>query len=811
MGYRGENVSAPREAWGRHTPWQSSPDDYPAGSGAGSGYGADGGYLGQGQHEQPGPGYGQQGSQHGDSYGQQPEYGVPQTYSDPSYRQPYPQQPGQYDYPAPNGNPAPNGYQPQNGNPAPNGYQAPDDYRSQGGDPGGYGGQPGYGQQDAYGYDHGADPAAGYGQGGYGQGGYEQGEYDQSGYGQSGYGQSGYDQVGYQQGGYHQGGYGQQPPGGYGQGGPGYQDQGYQDQGGQQPPGGSGYPGFDDRSYQGPDNGAGQGPRGYEAGAGYEAGGYQDPSGYQAPVGYRDQGSGYGPPGGYPPGGGSGGYPALAAGRGGKAAQDAGNDWYGGQPAAANGAGFADTGSYQLNGRVSDEYGPGPRGTLGDPGRGTRGADQFATSVIPAISDPQPAQRSGPQPAQRSGPQSAQLGGPQAAYGTAQRSPVAPGRAPGYPGSAADDAYETYDDYAAPGNEYATQHFAAAPGTYSPPGYNGYDGDRTAPDGGTGYDSGTGYEGGSGYDGGTGYAGSDTIADPYSERFGDGGADQPPPGAGGGRGGGRASGSGVASGPLRGRRLLLAALAVVVVGIVAVAVFVFVIQGSPTSSVGSAGPLPSASTVPSQQQCAQTLGTYCHIETRADDPTPLTTAALFPPEFTNEKDKMSYSLVSTKADSNCSSAVIGSTLITALKSGQCTQVLRASYVSSDGKIMGTIGVVNLSTTSLAHAAGKVVGQNDFIAPLTASKGVASKLGNGTGVVEAEYKGHYVILIWSEFVDGTTPKTTAQDNQLEQFGNDLVAGTANVTLTQRMVNNASPGTSASASASASAKASTKASA
>ena len=82
-------------------------------------------------------------------------------------------------------------------------------------------------------------------------------------------------------------------------------------------------------------------------------------------------------------------------------------------------------------------------------------------------------------------------------------------------------------------------------------------------------------------------------------------------------------------------------------------------------------------------------------------------------------------------------------------------------MSGDNKIMGTIGVVNLSTTNEAHYAGKVVGQNDFIAPLTSAKGVASKLGNGTGVVEAEFKGHYLILTWSEFVNGTDPTTTAR--------------------------------------------------
>ncbi len=123
-------------------------------------------------------------------------------------------------------------------------------------------------------------------------------------------------------------------------------------------------------------------------------------------------------------------------------------------------------------------------------------------------------------------------------------------------------------------------------------------------------------------------------------------------------------------------------------------------------------------------------------------------------------------------------------------------MLRASYLSGDGKIMGTIGVINLVTTNEAHYAGKVVGQNDFIAPLASSKGVASKLGQGTGVVEAQYKGHYLILTWSEFVSRTTPSTTAEDNQLEQFSNDLVAGTANINLSERMVSGDTPADSAS---------------
>ncbi|MGH3249705.1 MAG: hypothetical protein ACRDOI_26365, partial [Trebonia sp.] len=274
--------------------------------------------------------------------------------------------------------------------------------------------------------------------------------------------------------------------------------------------------------------------------------------------------------------------------------------------------------------------------------------------------------------------------------------------------------------------------------------------------------------------------------DPYQDAYGD-GSGPDAAGGGGGPGSGKAPGRSAALGPLRGKRLLFAALAVVAVGIIGVAAYVFVLKpNSPASNATAQGPLPTSGAQPSQQACVKQLGTYCHIESATDDPKPLTTAELFPPAVSDQADKTSYSLVSTKVDKTCGNAVIGSALITALKAGTCTQVLRASYVSGNSKIMGTIGVINLATTNGAHHAGKVVGQNDFVAPLTSAKGVASKLGNGTGVVEAEFKGHYLILTWSEFVDGTKPSTKAQDNQLEQFSSDLVGETANIDLSQRMV-------------------------
>jgi serine/threonine-protein kinase len=263
---------------------------------------------------------------------------------------------------------------------------------------------------------------------------------------------------------------------------------------------------------------------------------------------------------------------------------------------------------------------------------------------------------------------------------------------------------------------------------------------------------------------------------------------------------------GTAPGRFRGKRVLFGTLAAGVIGITA---YLLVPSAKPSanspdsgsalppsnvaptaSSLATAssslttGTAPTASALPSLQACAQQLGIYCHIQTRTDDPQPLTAAELFPLSVT--AGKSSYSLASTKVETTCPQALIGAELIQAVQAGGCTQVLRASYVSGDSTTMGTIGVINLSTTDEAHSAGKVVGQTDFIAPLTASTGAARQMGNATGVVESEFKGHYLIVTWSEFVDGTTPSTAAEDERLEQFSNGLVAGAVNPALTQRML-------------------------
>ena len=191
----------------------------------------------------------------------------------------------------------------------------------------------------------------------------------------------------------------------------------------------------------------------------------------------------------------------------------------------------------------------------------------------------------------------------------------------------------------------------------------------------------------------------------------------------------------------------------------------------PTNAPGSPGYNPA-------------LGKWQHIGTRAQDPEPLTLQELFPPQF--QLNGSSYIRTAADVSKDCSLAVFGSNLQTTLQAGRCTQVLRASYISGNGTMMGTVGVANLSSSSAAQKAGDVTGPQEIIAPLAAQKGPTSKLGNGTGVVQAEIKGHYLILMWAEFTSLKSPSTSAQRQQLEQFAGNLLTGSANINLSTRML-------------------------
>ncbi len=240
----------------------------------------------------------------------------------------------------------------------------------------------------------------------------------------------------------------------------------------------------------------------------------------------------------------------------------------------------------------------------------------------------------------------------------------------------------------------------------------------------------------------------------------------------------------------RTRTIVLAAAGVAVIAALAVVAYTL-LSGHPGHSSAATGSSPGLSKLPSPSASgslgtsgASRLGKWGYITSRATDAAPLTVAELYPAQFLITGS--SFVRTTDRADTNCDQALFGTQLQDAGKVYGCSQVVRASYISGSQTMMGTIGVVNLSSANDAAKAGNASGANDFVTPLNGKTGPTRNLTQGTGVVQAEYKGHYLILIWAEFTNLKAPTTADHRSQLEQFASGLISGSANIALSNRMV-------------------------
>ena len=130
--------------------------------------------------------------------------------------------------------------------------------------------------------------------------------------------------------------------------------------------------------------------------------------------------------------------------------------------------------------------------------------------------------------------------------------------------------------------------------------------------------------------------------------------------------------------------------AVVLIG-VGIAGFKYLYEHRVNAPVSPTLRLPT--TVPSNPDYIKALGKWQHIGARSEDPSPPTIDQLFPPQF--ELNGSSFVRTAANLTKTCSLAVYGANLQAALQNGDCTEVLRASYVS--GPMMGTIGVIDLES------------------------------------------------------------------------------------------------------------------
>ncbi len=180
------------------------------------------------------------------------------------------------------------------------------------------------------------------------------------------------------------------------------------------------------------------------------------------------------------------------------------------------------------------------------------------------------------------------------------------------------------------------------------------------------------------------------------------------------------------------------------------------------------------------------LGPFGHIATRQTDPQPLTVAQLYPASYIDNGTTVVST--ATSITTNCSGAITGTSLQTAVSWAGCSQVARATYLSASQGLMGTIGVLNLTTAAKAKTAEQSADANDFISQLAGPRGPTQKIGQGTGIEQAAAKGHYLILIWAQLTNLGKPDA-AQTTELEQFMTGLLQNTANVSLSTRLLTGA----------------------
>ncbi|HEU5027293.1 MAG TPA: hypothetical protein VFV01_20405 [Spirillospora sp.] len=140
------------------------------------------------------------------------------------------------------------------------------------------------------------------------------------------------------------------------------------------------------------------------------------------------------------------------------------------------------------------------------------------------------------------------------------------------------------------------------------------------------------------------------------------------------------------------------------------------------------------------------------LQSRTTDPVKLTLSEVFgKASFKAAGHK--YVRTAASSTTKCSAVVGGTALEKALKKGDCTQALRATYALSTGSLIGTIGVLNLKSEDAAKLAVKAASAKDAFLQALPGKGVTKKAGKGLAFGTSQARGHYLVMTWVQRPDG----------------------------------------------------------
>ncbi|GAB3461376.1 hypothetical protein GCM10027570_47230 [Streptomonospora sediminis] len=205
----------------------------------------------------------------------------------------------------------------------------------------------------------------------------------------------------------------------------------------------------------------------------------------------------------------------------------------------------------------------------------------------------------------------------------------------------------------------------------------------------------------------------------------------------------------------RGRMLpiLLGVLGVAVVALVVVLVLQFVSGGA----AAPANPVPTAYEIHDSGNEV--------LATRESDSRPLNKRELFGEDnkqIDSDSQGITFELQSSSLGKDCSAAVWGDRVRTALSDAGCTQAAQAGYTSADH--VGAATIFNLRDQQAAQAVatalqppkGEQADPAGFITVPAAEEDPFSSLGAGYSAAEATVSGHYLTVTWVQSVDSTDP-------------------------------------------------------
>ncbi|QXJ23708.1 hypothetical protein AGRA3207_004902 [Actinomadura graeca] len=187
----------------------------------------------------------------------------------------------------------------------------------------------------------------------------------------------------------------------------------------------------------------------------------------------------------------------------------------------------------------------------------------------------------------------------------------------------------------------------------------------------------------------------------------------------------------------------------------------------------AAAPTPSASTAQTKVSPSVPPLEPVKLKSRTTDPKALTLPEVFG-KSSFKAGKQKYVRTAVNAKKGCTGVVGGTTLTSTLKKGGCAQALRATYALSTGKLIGTVGVLNLRTEAAAKQAVKAAGNKDAFLQALPGTGVSKTNGKGEALGTSEAFGHYVIMTWVQRPDGKRI-ASRYHSVVRVFGTQLVKG------------------------------------